>query len=93
MAAKCDPIKAARDEGFNAGTIAALAVVRIMDCGTAWGEIVRAAGTQGVLRHALRNEDDWKWAGFDHYAINELGRAEVARARHAVNAERRKVMP
>lgn len=85
-----DPIKAARDEGFNAGIVAALAVVKVMDCGVTWAEIVRAAGTQQVLRHALREEGDWEWAGFQRYAVAELGREEVAKARRVVNAARRR---
>ena len=78
-----DAFQQARDEGFNAGTIAALAVITAMDCGVTWAEVVRAAGTQQILRHALTNEGDWEWAGFKKYAVKELGSAEVAKARRA----------
>jgi hypothetical protein len=88
--AERDPIRAARDEGFNMGTIAALACVRAQDSAVLWGEIVRAAGTQEVLRHALRNESDWAWGGFDRYAVTELGQQEVTEARRAVAAEKRR---
>lgn len=67
--------------GFNAGTIAALAVVRAMDCGVTWREIVEAAGTHQVLVHALTNEGDWEWGGFDHYAKRELPVSAVKKAR------------
>jgi hypothetical protein len=78
--------KVAEARGFNAGTIAALACVHAQDCGVLWGEIVRAAGTQQILIHALSNEGDWEWGGFAHYANHELGRAEVAKARRVVRA-------
>jgi hypothetical protein len=86
--ADLDPIKAARDEGFTDGTIAALGVITAMDCPVTWAGVVRAAGTQNVLRRAIAQEGDWEWAGFKKYAVSELGRAEVAKARRAVRAER-----
>lgn len=88
--AERDPIEAARDEGFTMGTIAALACVRAQDSGVLWGEIVRAAGTQAILRHALTNEGDWTWGGFDYYAVAELGQEEVTKARRAVSAAKRR---
>lgn len=84
MAEQKDAFQQARSEGFNQGTIAALGVITAMDCGVTWGEVVRAAGTQEILRHALTEEGDWEWAGFKRYAKNELGRAEIAKARRAV---------
>jgi hypothetical protein len=78
--------KAAETRGLNAGTIAALACVRAQDCEVLWGEIVRAAGPQEILIHALTHEGDWEWGGFSHYANRVLGTAEVAKARRVVRA-------
>jgi hypothetical protein len=85
-----DPIKAARNDGFNMGTIAALACTFAQGAETLWGEIVRAAGTQDVLRHALTNDGDWEWGGFHRLAVAELGQREVSKARRAVAAWNRR---
>jgi hypothetical protein len=61
------------DDGFCAGTIAALAIVYSAGQEVTWGEIVRAADTQAILRHALTNEGYWEWAGFARLARRELG--------------------
>jgi hypothetical protein len=89
VAEQKDAYRLARDEGFLMGTVAALACTHAQGADTLWGEIVRAAGTQDVLRHALTHEGDWTWGGFDRHAVAELGRDEVARARRAVQARQR----
>lgn len=71
------------DQGFNAGTVAALAILRAHDDPVAWREIVEAAGAHQVLVHALSNEGDWQWAGFEAYAVAELGQSTVDKARAA----------
>lgn len=78
---RAEDIKAARDQGFSAGTVAALAVVHGMGHAVCWGQIVRAAGAQAILQHALGNEGDWAWAGFSKLAEQELGADEVRQAR------------
>lgn len=84
-----DPaIKAAHHDGFTMGTIAALGVVTAYDNPTIWKDIVRAAGTQEILQRALTEEGDWEWAGFAKYAVTELGRKEVAKAKRAVRSQR-----
>jgi hypothetical protein len=93
VAEQKDAYRMARDEGFLMGTIAALACTHAQGADTLWGEIVRAAGTQDVLRHALTHEGDWTWGGFDRHAVAELGRDEVARARRAVRARQRASQP
>jgi hypothetical protein len=63
-------LKAARDEGFNAGTIAALAVLAAHDSEVQWREVLHAAGEAQVLYHAAHVEpEDWKWAGFSRYKL------------------------
>lgn len=69
------------NDGFNAGTIAALGILHAHDDPVAWREIVEAAGTHSVLVHALVEGDDWEWAGFAKYAKEELGQAAVSKAR------------
>lgn len=76
--------KAIRNEGFTMGIICALAVVRGYDNPTMWKEIIRTAGPQEVLQHAMVNEGDWDWGGFERYAVPELGREEVDKARRAI---------
>ena len=82
--------KTARDEGFNAGTIAALGVITAMDCPVTWRHVVEAAGVQEVLVYALLQDGDWEWAGFKRYAHIELGSAAVAKARAAARRIRAK---
>jgi hypothetical protein len=60
-------VKKASDDGFNAGVLAALAVLRAFDAETEWAEVVRTAGPRQVMRFALDN-GDWAWGGFDKYA-------------------------
>jgi hypothetical protein len=69
-----------RDAGFFDGIIAALGVVRILDQPTIWKDIVKTAGVEQVLKHALSEEGDWSWAGFEEYAYTELGEAAVLAA-------------
>lgn len=60
--------EAARSEGFNAGTVAALAVLRLYDNEVQWREVLEAAGSGPVLQYAAHIEpEDWTWAGFDKY--------------------------
>jgi len=79
-----DNIEAARNDGFNSGTIAALACVTAQDSSVLWGEIVRAAGTQQILVHALTHEGDWEWGGFSKYVKTELPRGSLAAAKRAI---------
>lgn len=68
--ARAEPTDAelARNCGFNAGTIAALAVIYSHDAETIWREVLSAAGEREVLQHAAHVEpEDWKWAGFAAY--------------------------
>ena len=73
-----------RDDGFIAGTIAALGVITSMDCGVTWREVVQAAGVHQVLVFALLEDGDWEWAGFKQYAEVELDKAAVSKARAEV---------
>lgn len=74
----------ARDEGFIAGTVAALGVITVMDCPVTWRQVVEAAGVHEVLVFALLEDGDWEWAGFKQYAEVELGKAAVSKARAEV---------
>lgn len=75
---------AEQDFGFNAGTIAALAVLTSFDQETIWCEVLRAAGIQKVMEHALREEGDWQWAGLEKYAARNFPK-EVRAARAALH--------
>lgn len=67
-----DALKAARDEGFDAGTVAALAILRAHDSETQWFEVLQGAGEARVLYHAAHVEPDaWKWAGFAQYKLSK----------------------
>ena len=58
----------ARDTGFNAGTVAALAVIAIFDQETIWREVLSCAGEEQLTYFAAHVEpEDWKWAGFAKY--------------------------
>ncbi|RZS80609.1 hypothetical protein [Pigmentiphaga kullae] len=70
------------NNSFNAGVCVALQVVRAMDCGVTWAEIVRASGEDELLYYAAHIEpEEWKLAGFDHYAKDELGRGKPPKRR------------
>ncbi len=71
------------NSGFNGGTIAALAILYAHGEPVAWREIVEAAGVHEILVHALTNEGDWEWAGFQKFAKAELGQPAVTKARAA----------
>jgi hypothetical protein len=71
----------ARDVGFTMGTIAALAVIYGADNPVTWAEVLRCAGVQKVLRHALTHEGDWEWGGFAKYAANEVDPKELRSAK------------
>lgn len=71
-------LKAARNDGFNSGTVAALGVITAHGDGVIWAEVVQAAGMREVVRHAKKNQGDWAWAGFKQFARAELG-ADVVR--------------
>lgn len=65
-------LKAARDWGFNAGTVAALAILAAHDSEVQWHEVLHAAGEDQVLHHAAHVEpEDWKWAGFAKYKLRK----------------------
>lgn len=66
-------LKAARNEGFNAGTIASLAVVAVHDSPVIWHDIVRAAGPEELIKYAKKDQGSWSWAGFKAYARSEFG--------------------
>lgn len=57
-----------RDTGFNAGIVAALAVLTAFDSETQWREVLRTAGEKAVLHYAAHVEsEDWEWGGFAKY--------------------------
>ncbi len=75
-------LKLARDEGFTAGTIAALAVLALHDQETIWRDVLRAAGQQDeVIYYAAHIEpEDWEWGGFAHYIGKKPPKRRAARA-------------
>ena len=78
------------NDGFNGGTIAALAILYAHGEPVAWREIVEAAGTHEILVHALTEEGDWEWAGFAAFAVSELGQNTVTKARATARRVRAK---
>lgn len=60
--------RVARDAGFNAGTVSALAVLLAFDAETQWREVLKVAGKDAILQYAAHEEpDDWEFGGFDKY--------------------------
>jgi hypothetical protein len=65
-----------RDDFFN-GVCVALSCVTAQDSGTLWREIVRTVGEDDLLQYAAHVEpEEWKLAGFEHYAKVELGKGK-----------------
>jgi hypothetical protein len=70
--------------------VAACAVIYAQGLAATWAEVVRTAGVQKVLVHALTHEGDWEWGGFAVYARKELGAIEVDKARSTARRLSRK---
>lgn len=69
------PQQAAKRDDFLQGVCVALAVIRGFDSGTAWAELVRTVGIEQLLNYAAFVEpEEWELAGFNKYAMQELGR-------------------
>ncbi len=71
-------IKKAQNDGFNLGTMAALAVVRNSGQSTVWAEIVRCGGLEELVRFAKKDQGSWSWAGFKSWARSEFGPLVIA---------------
>ncbi|WP_208455243.1 DUF3850 domain-containing protein [Burkholderia gladioli] len=86
------------DKSFFAGVCVALQVITAFDQGVMWAELVRACGTDELLQYAAHVEpEEWKLAGFEKYAFDELRKKKpkaAARASQgAAPAEAREPFP
>jgi hypothetical protein len=77
----------ARDIGFSEGTIAALACVQAQDQQVLWKEIVIANGRDKLFEHAIKNDGDWRWAGFHQYAEQSFGKEFTKEAKRKAKAK------
>ncbi|WP_186056539.1 hypothetical protein [Burkholderia gladioli] len=67
------------DNQFFAGICVALQVLTTHDQGVIWKDIVKACGVDDLLQYAANVEpEEWRLAGFAHFARRELGRRKPA---------------
>lgn len=65
--------KSKKGDPFMQGVCVALTVVRGMDCGVTWGEIVQAAGVSEFLHYVTKVEpEEWELTGCDTYVEAKL---------------------
>ncbi|WP_257835047.1 ead/Ea22-like family protein [Burkholderia glumae] len=64
-------------EHFYAGVCVSLQVITSFYDGVMWADLVRACGVDALLQYAAHIEpQEWELAGFQKYALNELGKAK-----------------